>query len=385
MLAAASPFVVFLELAFPAMLLIVVPLIEVYERRSLQAANDDHTMATSGKQVPSVASPREIEIRRDASGKLLRTTFLIAALLHAGIALGMNGATVLSGAAIIAWLPVVPFSESGKRATIPFSCSPGAGEAKGIRNNTKEELPSEGRNASSWSSHAGSVLFLLALAASLHFEVGGAMQCTSAKVDTVASLLHNRWNVFAGTDTEVVWQIMPGLLEDGSVVDVWRRGAAVNWDVPKAATTTTTTTTNDEVEARGSPPYESSVHSLLSPVWQNLSSFLSFSFTFENSRHGRWRSFPLASRDDATEEELEEIYSWFCKEWNEGYDTGGNFGSSDPRRRLVRFRAYLLQAPLQIDSNKTYGKRNHEEGANFSPEQQLPVSKRLLRTQVCSK
>ena len=131
MLAAASPFVVFLELAFPAMLLIVVPLIEVYERRSLQAANDDHTMATSGKQVPSVASPREIEIRRDASGKLLRTTFLIAALLHAGIALGMNGATVLSGAAIIAWLPVVPFSESGKRATIPFSCSPGAGEAAG--------------------------------------------------------------------------------------------------------------------------------------------------------------------------------------------------------------------------------------------------------------
>ena len=128
-------------------------------------------------------------------------------------------------------------------------------------------------------------------------------------MDTVSSLLHNRWNVFAGTEKFVVWEIMPGELDDNSVVDVWRYGAPVSWEVPIGDA---------------------------------------------NVRTGRWRSFPMASLANASSDELQEIYGMLCREWNRN---GVN------RKRLVRFKAFMLQAPIASPSK---------------------VSKRLLHTQWCT-
>ena len=133
------------------------------------------------------------------------------------------------------------------------------------------------------------------------------------------TILHNRWNVsgslyllndrtchenlkpdalqvFAGTDTEVVWEIMPGAIKDGSVIDVWRSGENVSWSLPKHA-----------------------------------------------ARQGRWRSFPMVSASDgASEEELDSAYGYFCREWNEF----GGPGSQDCSKLLTRFKAFMLRAPL---------------------------------------
>ncbi len=318
-----------------------------------------------GLPVALLAAPLLLRSRA-AAHAATRAAFALAALLHAGIALGMNGAAVLSAAAVVAWLPLVPRrplpvdneeeeeeeeeeqkeenTEDGRKEEVQKQ------EWKAPRVPPKSassasEAAARSRKASSalrWCD-AGSMALLAFAAASLHFEFGGAMQCTNAKVDTVASLLHNRWNVFAGSDTVVVWEIMPGQLADGSVVDVWRRGAPVDWAMP---------------QRRGGGG--------------GLLAFGSSTTT----RGGRWRSFPLASSSDASEEELEEIYSYFCREWNNEWESEQRLPSSslsssvsptkarsvEEAKRLVRFKAFMLQAPLA------------------APDE---VSKRLLREQSC--
>ena len=137
-------------------------------------------------------------------------------------------------------------------------------------------------------------------------------------------------------ETQVVWEIMPGQLANGEIVDVWARGQPVAWTLPARA-------------ARG----------------------------------GRWRSFPMASEaEGATPEELSRVYGYFCHEWNHGKPLLREDGScvegasgtvveaatpraitAGPGRRLVRFKAYMLRAPLEDATN---------------------VTKRHLHTQVCS-
>jgi hypothetical protein len=127
---------------------------------------------------------------------------------------------------------------------------------------------------------------------------------------------------------------MPGQLANGEVVDVWARGQPVAWTLPSKA-------------ARG----------------------------------GRWRSFPMASEaEGASSEELSRVYGYFCHEWNRGRARPGDDGAcvmgksgagevasgvandTDPGRRLVRLKAYMLRAPLEDVSM---------------------VTKRHLHTQVC--
>ena len=47
-------------------------------------------------------------------------------------------------------------------------------------------------------------------------------------------LLGNRWNVYGPANDEVTWEVAPGRLRDGRVVDVWRETDVVSWDVPTA-------------------------------------------------------------------------------------------------------------------------------------------------------
>lgn len=122
-------------------------------------------------------------------------------ILHLGIALCMNGATLLSFAAIIAWLPFIPTKAA---------CS---------------------RHRSSLSS---CVLIAIALAC-IYSAASGRYQCLDASASPLSALFHNRWNVFSGADTTVTWEIMPARLNDGQVVDLWAYGAHVEWSVPKRA------------------------------------------------------------------------------------------------------------------------------------------------------
>lgn len=120
--------------------------------------------------------------------------------LHLGIAFCMNGAMLLSFAAIVAWLPFIP-----------------------------NKTVSRGR-----SSLSSGVLIAIALAC-IYSAASGRSQCLDAAASPLSALVHNRWNVFSGVDTTVTWEIMPARLNDGQVVDLWAYGADVEWSVPQRA------------------------------------------------------------------------------------------------------------------------------------------------------
>ncbi|KAJ1458506.1 hypothetical protein M885DRAFT_614358 [Pelagophyceae sp. CCMP2097] len=197
-------------------------------------------------------------LRRVFGGGVLRSLeaacVAVVVSLHVGIGLTMNGSALLSLAAAVAWVPTLHFPQKAK--------APEALWGRLVR-----------------FSALGGVGCL-----AVHFELFSA-SCTEAKSSPLRALVHNRWNVFAGSDDHVVWEMMPARLEDGSTLDLWSH-AAVSWEMPPRA-------------ARG----------------------------------GRWRSFPMVSAADASEEELERIYSYFCDE--------------DPTLHVSHFHVYMLMADLE--------------------------------------
>ena len=53
-------------------------------------------------------------------------------------------------------------------------------------------------------------------------------------------LLNNRWNVFTSSETYVTWEIAPGLLRSGNIVDIWS-GGDVSYDLPGSGAPCTST------------------------------------------------------------------------------------------------------------------------------------------------
>ena len=93
---------------------------------------------------------------------------------------------------------------------------------------------------------------------------------------------------------QVTWEIAPGRLFDGSIVDVWSKNKEVNWNMPTTGAACTST-----------------------------------------ARHGRWRSFPyLAGLDGADGDAL---WNYLCKEWNREHP---------PEQHLLRFNFFMLQADV---------------------------------------
>ena len=77
-----------------------------------------------------------------------------------------------------------------------------------------------------------SVLIIISLiCGSIWFETMSG-QCNQSMKHIWSVLLHNRWNVFVGAEEYVTWEIAPGKLADGSVVDVWGRKDYVDWAMP---------------------------------------------------------------------------------------------------------------------------------------------------------
>ena len=113
-----------------------------------------------------------------------------------------------------------------------------------------------------------------------------------------STLLHNRWNVFVGAEEYVTWEIAPGLLRDGSIVDIWRRSPEVDWSLPGGGAPCTST-----------------------------------------ARPGRWRSFPYLAGLDG--EDADALWGYLCQEWNRE-----NSFAESPGRELVKFNFFMLQADV---------------------------------------
>lgn len=99
----------------------------------------------------------------------------------------------------------------------------------------------------------------------------------------------------------VTWEIAPGKLANGLVVDIWGGKEYVDWAMPGTGAPCTST-----------------------------------------ARPGRWRSFPYLAELDG--EDGEALWSYLCKEWNNKNDVTNSEKNSD--RRLLRFNFFMLQADV---------------------------------------
>lgn len=96
----------------------------------------------------------------------------------------------------------------------------------------------------------------------------------------------------------MTWEIAPGMLADGSVVDVWGRKNHVDWTMPGTGAPCTST-----------------------------------------SRPGRWRSFPYIA--DLQGDDAEALWGYLCKQWD-----WENNAEHNPGRKLVKFNFFMLQADV---------------------------------------
>jgi len=90
----------------------------------------------------------------------------------------------------------------------------------------------------------------------------------------------------------------PGLLVDGSVVDVWGRKEDVDWRLPGAGAPCTST-----------------------------------------SRPGRWRSYPYLAGLEGEDGQV--LWDYLCHQWNRE-----NHADKYPGRQLVKFNFFMLQADV---------------------------------------
>jgi hypothetical protein len=143
-----------------------------------------------------------------------------------------------------------------------------------------------------------SMLIISMIMGSVWFETMSG-ECNQSMKHIWSTLLHNRWNVFIGAEEYVTWEIAPGRLANGKVVDVWGRSDEVNWDMPVAGAPCTST-----------------------------------------ARPGRWRSFPYLAELEG--EEGEALWSYLCRQWD--YENGVHHGNEG--RKLLRYNFFMLQADV---------------------------------------
>ena len=96
----------------------------------------------------------------------------------------------------------------------------------------------------------------------------------------------------------VTWEIAPGLLADGSIVDVWGRKDEVDWNLPVSGAPCTST-----------------------------------------ARPGRWRSFPYLA--ELKGEDAEALWSYLCRQWD--YE---NEADKYPGRQLMKYNFFMLQSDV---------------------------------------
>jgi hypothetical protein len=271
--------------------------------------------------------------------RLAGSALVMLAGLHLAIALTMSGTILLSALAAVAlllWLDVATtttttvFDVSRQRAGADVPAAGGQHAAVGGQHTTTGVAAvADGRGEGS--ERTRTLLLALVLAGCAAFESAGPpstvappADATSAELSaasppadanvphntthmrlqqsgweaelshTLMVLLGNRWNVFGPAEPHVTWEIAPGRLADGSVVEVWRAHEAVSWSIPEPGQT----------------------------LW-----------------HGRYRMLPFLSSTAADPDEAgTRFWETICSEWDRR--------QAVESRRLLRFKFFLLRAPL---------------------------------------
>jgi len=199
--------------------------------------------------------------------------------LHIGIAIMLRNAALLSFVACVPWFAFLPFGKSQASSTFATV-------------STDRLLK-----------HAVAALCISIMISGSIWLSTISRACDQSVKHIWSTVFHNRWNVFVGAEEYVTWEIAPGLLRDGSVVDVWGRRDEVSWDLPGDGAPCTSTT-----------------------------------------RPGRWRSFPYLAELEG--EDGEALWSYLCKEW----DTENSI-HENPGRELVKFNFFMLQADVLPNMN----------------------------------
>ena len=192
--------------------------------------------------------------------------------LHLGIAATIRNTVLLSLVANCAWCIFLPPMAPCKSVTV-------------------RKIPLK--------QHVPMILLVISfVAGSVWFETA-SNECNQSMKHIWSPLLHNRWNVFVGAEEYVTWEIAPGKLQDGSVVDIWGNKDHVDWTMPGSGAPCTST-----------------------------------------ARPGRWRSFPYLAELEG--ESGEALWSYLCRQW----DSSNHADSHNPGRKLVRFKFFMLQADV---------------------------------------
>jgi uncharacterized membrane protein YphA (DoxX/SURF4 family) len=242
--------------------------------------------------------------------------------MHIGISLSIRNSNLLSYVACCAWMVFLPmgWKKDGDNAT-------GGGGENGTRGN---DGPGTLRSPVSLGSKLGSLVTLIMVSAMVGGNVWFETIATGCSTESLrliwSTLLQNRWNVFIGAEEYVTWEIAPGRLQDGSIVDVWGRTDVVNWNMPGSGAPCTST-----------------------------------------SRPGRWRSFPYLAELEG--DDAQALWDYLCHEW----DRENEVDTLNPGRKLLRFNFFMLQADVLLNmgfsSTRKRLVRSHEcvvpsEGTN---------------------
>lgn len=224
---------------------------------------------------------------------IVNVIVFLVCMLHIGISITMRNTVLLSLVACSAWSVYLPPSRFFHNKT-----------ATDHNNKTLNNSSSNNNNNSSkWST----LLIPCFVLGSVWFETLSG-QCDQSMEHIWSILLHNRWNVFVGAEEYVTWEIAPGRLLDGTVVDVWSKTNTLHWSMP----------------GNGAP--STSTH-----------------------RPGRWRSFPyladFASQDGT--EESNALWGYLCREWDDTHGVVVSPGHSNNwGKKLLRYNFFMLQADV---------------------------------------
>jgi hypothetical protein len=197
--------------------------------------------------------------------------FLICSL-HVGIALTLRNAALLSFVACSVWCALLPLGGS----TNPRRLVPGH-----------------------WGGRLVSIVCIGAMIMGSLWLETISQACDQSVKHIWSTLLHNRWNVFVGAEEYVTWEIAPGVLQDGSYVDVWGKSDNISWSLPGGGAPCTAT-----------------------------------------ARPGRWRSFPYLA--ELQGEEGDVLWRYLCREW----DRDNRADDLNPGRKLLQFNFFMLQADV---------------------------------------
>lgn len=234
--------------------------------------------------VEILAAPVAILGRFLGSKMIVNTAIVLICSLHIGIAITLRNAALLSFVACVAWCAFLPLGWSR------------IDKQEKARANRSSNLKQT--SASAFSGHAVAIVCILAMVSGNVWLETISRACDQSVKHIWSTLLHNRWNVFVGAEEYVTWEIAPGQLRDGSIVDVWGQKMEVDWRLPGSGAPCSAT-----------------------------------------GRPGRWRSFPYLAGLEG--EDGEALWRYLCWDWNNQHAIDVH-----PEKELLRYNFFMLQADV---------------------------------------